>query len=103
MSTDELGEAGGPEPRPERPPGHFEQIIGLISDIIADWGRTLRVVLLLSVPLASVVAAVYGIARLAVDPQQWWKAVACMIGVYVLAQAIRLLRRRIGKTGPRRR
>lgn len=103
MSADELS-AAAPE---HRPPDHqvsrFDQVIDLIRHIIADWGRTLRVALLISIPFVAVGAAGYGLVRLAVDPGEWWKPVACAIAVYVTTRAGRIVSRRVRKTGSRRR
>jgi len=94
---------GPPEPGCAPGPTPLEQIVALLTHVISGWGFTLRLAVLVSVPIASVTAGIYACVRLAAHPGEWWMPVALGAACYVGVRALQLIRRRIRKSGHNRR
>ncbi len=93
---------GRPEPGWARGATPLEQIVALLTHVISGWGFTLRLALLISVPIASVAAGIYACARLAAHPGESWMPVALGAACYVGTRVLAPIRRRMRKSGHNR-
>jgi uncharacterized membrane protein len=98
MSVDD-----GSRRRHEQSPSLWEALDSLIRYVISDWDRTLRLTLLISIPMLSVIAVLIAFFYLGSHPWRWLGSLLCAVGIYLLAKVFRALRRVFGKVSPRRR